>query len=119
MYYFVGTITVTLTLIGIVPRSAWTQSPGRSPLSGVPGLQGPFGQAMAQGEQTLGRGDFSAAQSQFETAVRLNPSDPRPTFYLGEIAREQSHWPAAEGHFRSAIRLSPRMAEAHANLGMV
>lgn len=86
--------------------------PGRNPAAATP-----FELAIARGDQALRRGDYATAQQQFEAAARLNPTDPRPPFYLGEVALRQQQWPAAEARFREAIRRNPRMAEAHADLG--
>lgn len=69
------------------------------------------------GEVMLRAGDADGARARFEAARRLDARDPRPVFYLGEVARQRAQWAEAEGLFREAIRLRPAMAEAHAELG--
>lgn len=69
------------------------------------------------GDGLLQQGDFTAALGHFDRARQLDPRDPRPVFYQGEVAFRQARFTDAERLFRAAIALRPTMAEAHAELG--
>ncbi len=71
------------------------------------------------GEALLRQGDTAGATARFEAARRLDPRDPRPPYYLGEVSRRAERWTEAEALFREAVRLRATMAEAHASLGAV
>lgn len=107
---------------------AWSAStpaahaqPGRLPIPirGQPRDPTPAEREFSAGDALLQRGDLAGARTRFEAARRLDPRDPRPVFYLGEVARRQEQWADAERLFRDAITLRPTMAEAHAQLGAV
>lgn len=106
-----------------LPASASAQ-PGRFPIA-LPGRLGggaaptPAEREFSAGEGLLRQGDTAGARARFEAARRLDPRDPRPAYYLGEVSRRAERWAEAEGFFRDAIRLRATMAEAHASLGAV
>ncbi len=116
-----ATLTIMLALLGAAAPARAQVGLGRIPfpLPGQNRQATPFELAIGRGDQALRRGDFATARTEIDAAARLNPNDPRPPFYLGEIEFRQGHFAAAEAPLRNAIRLNPRMAEAHAELGNV
>ena len=55
----------------------------------------------------------------FQTAARLDKSDPEAINNIGVVLLEQRQFEAAERFFRKAVSLSPKYAEANFNLGVV
>jgi tetratricopeptide (TPR) repeat protein len=63
--------------------------------------------------------NFEAATLEFETVLRLNPSDAIAHFELGFALAEQDRGAEAASQLEEAARLQPDMAEAYAELGRV
>jgi tetratricopeptide (TPR) repeat protein len=108
-------LLLTLTPVYAQPRLP-IPVPGRFGSAAAPT---PAEREFTAGETLLRRGDLDAARTRFEAARGLDARDPRPVYYLGEVARQRALWPEAEARFREAMRLRPTMAEAHASLGAV
>jgi tetratricopeptide (TPR) repeat protein len=69
--------------------------------------------ASAQREQ----GDFAAAQSSYQEALRLNPQNVYALLGLGTVAGQQGDAASAERYYRQAILSAPDFAPAQLNLG--
>lgn len=65
----------------------------------------------------LDRGDFPAAEREFQTALRLRPDYPFALSNLGVLRVRQGRPAEAVPWFERAIRLDPTYADAYANLG--
>ena len=51
--------------------------------------------------------DFKAAYEAFLQAAIFNPSDPRPTFYIGQLRLKERKYPLAEKQFKKVLDLNP------------
>lgn len=106
---------LAVTLLG---ASALAQPPRLPiPIRGMTAEPTAAEREFSAGDALLQRGEFTAARARFEAARRLDPRDPRPVFYLGEVAFREARYAEAEPLFREAVRLRATMAEAHAELG--
>jgi len=63
------------------------------------------------------RGDFAAAEREWQEALRLAPDNPQIPYELGVIYAKQNRLDEAVKLFELSIRLAPGQAEAHLNLG--
>jgi tetratricopeptide (TPR) repeat protein len=71
------------------------------------------------GKTLLWTGDVAGAQSEFQKAVQLDPSDPEPHLSLGEIQKNQKNYDAALEEFRTAERLDESSSKAHKDIGEI
>ncbi|TLY49542.1 MAG: tetratricopeptide repeat protein [Gammaproteobacteria bacterium] len=63
-------------------------------------------------------GQLSLAQSHYQRAAKLDPSNASTWHLLGVCALQGGNLPVAAKHLRACIKLSPGFAEAHNNLGV-
>ena len=63
-------------------------------------------------------GQLGLAQSHYQRAAKLDPSNASTWHLLGVCALQGGNLPMAAKHLRACIRLSPGFAEAHNNLGV-
>lgn len=54
----------------------------------------------------LKRGNFTTAQSYFETALKIDPSDADYHYYLGRVFEEMEEWPKALEQYSETYRLN-------------
>jgi tetratricopeptide (TPR) repeat protein len=59
---------------------------------------------VAYGENQL---DLGKAEASLQEAMKLQPQDPRPFFYLGRCYALEQHWEKAADAYRSVIKLTP------------
>jgi Tfp pilus assembly protein PilF len=72
------------------------------------------------GDQAYRRGDLSGAQTQYERAVKLNPTLGDDVFLkLGLIASETEDTEMASVYFRRAVEFNPENEEAQAKLAEI
>ncbi|HEY7306052.1 MAG TPA: tetratricopeptide repeat protein [Bryobacteraceae bacterium] len=55
---------------------------------------------------------FDDAKKEFEAELAVDPNNAGAEYVLGEMAREQDHWPDAIQHFGKAVRLDGNFADA-------
>ena len=55
---------------------------------------------------------FEDAKKEFEAELTLDPNNAGAEYVLGEMAREQDHWPEAIQHFGKAVQLDGNFADA-------
>lgn len=55
---------------------------------------------------------FKDATKEFEAELAIDPSNAGAEYVLGEMAREQNHWPEAIQHFGKAAQLDGNFADA-------
>lgn len=60
---------------------------------------------------------FEAAKKEFEAELAIDPNNAGAEYVLGEMAREQDHWPEAIQHFGKAVQLDGNFADALIGLG--
>lgn len=60
---------------------------------------------------------FDDAKKELEAELAINPKNPGAEYVLGEIARQQDHWPEAIEHFGKAAQLDTTFADALIGLG--
>jgi tetratricopeptide (TPR) repeat protein len=70
------------------------------------------------GQVLMQLGDAVAAEQQFETAKRLNPTADGPYNVWGTFLYQLGRRGEAKAHFRKAIALRPENSNAHRNLGI-
>lgn len=63
--------------------------------------------------------DHDAAQKEAESALRLAPESPQPSYILGLIARTQNRVEEATAHFRRVLEIDARDVGANVNLGQL
>ena len=63
-------------------------------------------------------GQLSLAQSHYQRAAKLDPSNPNTWHMLGVCALQSDNLALAAKHLRTCIKTSPGFAEAHNNLGV-
>ncbi len=73
-------------------------------------------QALGAYERLVSR-DFKRGLEQYETALRLAPSDASAVRAMALVEQNLGHWEAAVEHFRQAERLDPRAANNLSGLG--
>jgi tetratricopeptide (TPR) repeat protein len=59
---------------------------------------------VAYGENQL---DLAKAEASLQEAMKLQPQDPRPFFYLGRCYALEQHWEKAANAYRSVIKRTP------------
>ncbi|MGI8821002.1 MAG: tetratricopeptide repeat protein [Chthoniobacterales bacterium] len=69
------------------------------------------------GQALYDSGDGSAAVAEYETALQIDPAQPRAHSALGVTLLELGQSDASIFHLNQALRLAPAFAEAHYNLG--
>lgn len=69
------------------------------------------------GEILARRGDTSGARALFERLAVLDPDDPRPWFYLGQLDELHLMPDAAVEHYRRSLAADPAQADARLALG--
>jgi tetratricopeptide (TPR) repeat protein len=74
---------------------------------------------MAAGDQAVKANKLPEAEADYQSAVNVAPSDPRPHVALGKVYLLEQKSDPAELEFMKALDLSPRSASAHAALGDV
>lgn len=74
---------------------------------------------LQQGIAKQRTGQFSAAQSHYQRAAKLDPANPQTWHLLGVCALQAGNLALAAKHFRSSLERNPRSAETHNNLGVV
>jgi tetratricopeptide (TPR) repeat protein len=55
---------------------------------------------------------FDDAKKEFEAELAVDPNNAGAEYVLGEMAREQDHWPDAIQHFGKAVQLDGNFADA-------
>jgi len=55
---------------------------------------------------------FQEAKKEFEAELVIDPNNAGAEYVLGEMAREQDHWPEAIQHFGKAVQLDGNFADA-------
>jgi tetratricopeptide (TPR) repeat protein len=55
---------------------------------------------------------FEDAKKEFEAELAVDPNNAGAEYVLGEMAREQDHWPDAIQHFGKAVQLDGNFADA-------
>ena len=70
------------------------------------------------GTALLSAGRVDEAQASLEESKRLRPDDPRPHFYLGNIALLRNEEEEARAHYREAIARDPDWTEPLDNLAL-
>jgi tetratricopeptide (TPR) repeat protein len=60
---------------------------------------------------------FRDAEKEFEAELAIDPNNAGAEYVLGEMAREQNHWPEAIQHFGKAAQLDGSFADALIGLG--
>lgn len=68
------------------------------------------------GTAHAGRGEFDKAVQEFQTAVRLNPSDLRTRLNLGTAYRDQGKFGEAIQEFNTILMISPEEPDVHYQL---
>ena len=79
--------------------------------------------AAASGWAALGaakkkKGDVPGAKSAYETAVKLDPSDYKTLYNLGNIQKDASQFDDAIATYRKSIAANPKYIEAYYNLAI-
>lgn len=76
---------------------------------------------LKKGMGLVGRGDLEGAKAAFRSATRhrLDRLDPRPLFYLGNVAALERDYAAAAERYRKALALDPDFRPAAENLKKV
>jgi tetratricopeptide (TPR) repeat protein len=64
-------------------------------------------------------GDFKGAYEAFLQAAILNPSDPQPTFYIGQLRLREKKYSLAKEQFRRVLDLNKLYPKAHYFLGRI
>ena len=76
-------------------------------------------QLVAEGATALERNDLTAARSQFQHALELNPKDVAAHTYLGILADRAGDLTEAERNFAAAVLADPISPSAHNNHGAI
>jgi tetratricopeptide (TPR) repeat protein len=69
------------------------------------------------GDIFLQKGDVAQAQAHFETAIKINPTDPLSHYNLGAVFSRKEDIDAAVAQFQKALQINPGFVLAHVNLG--
>jgi tetratricopeptide (TPR) repeat protein len=75
--------------------------------------------AWEQGQSAIEHHDFVGAKRAFGTAVKLNPNDPAPWFFLGVSCSELNQTDEAIAALEKAHHLAPGRSEVDFNLGLL
>jgi len=95
-------------------------SSGRAPTATPGGTEGPVASStsddVTRGTAAIKAGDWTAARSAFESAIKKNPKQADAHYYLGLVMDKTGDKGAAEKNYKAAIELSPDLQEAAENL---
>ena len=73
----------------------------------------------SRGRAQWSRGNSAEALASFRNAVRDDPADDTPHYYLGLMYRSRNQLAEARTEFETSVHLNPRNAKAQANLGII
>ena len=116
-------ITQTLLITAFVPSAAdHDAEPATShspPAAAKPASRKPLEVLFRQAEESVARGDYAAAITQYQDSIQLRPRHAEARNKLGVVLLRQGRNADAEEQFRQAIVRQPNHVEAHVNLGVV
>ena len=115
-------ITQTLLITAFVPSAAdHDADPATShspPAAAKPASRKPPEALFRQAEESVARGDYAAAITQYQDSIQLRPRHAEARNKLGVALLRQGRNAEAEEQFRQAIVRQPNHVEAHVNLGV-
>jgi Skp family chaperone for outer membrane proteins len=91
-----------LAVAPLIPRTSYGQSDARSDARAKAEAQ-----VKSTASQLAADKDLHAASEGFQKAHELDPSDPKPLFYMGAIAFRQEDWAAAVKSYEAYLQLDP------------
>ena len=115
-------ITQTLLITAFVPSADHDAEPATShspPAAAKPASRKPPEALFRQAEESVARGDYAAAITQYQDSIQLRPRHAEARNKLGVALLRQGRNADAEEQFRQAIVRQPNHVEAHVNLGVV
>lgn len=99
------------------PSSATaTAEPSGEPRSAEAQVAAPTGPEAAAGLKAFQAGDMNGAKTNFEAAVKKNPSDGDALYYLGLVAERAGDKKVAEEKYVEALKHKPELENASINL---
>lgn len=81
----------------------------------LPGIHYRIGRLILSKPETVTT--FDNAKKEFEAELAIDPNNAGAEYVLGEIARQQDHWPEAIRHFGKAVQLDGNFPDALIGLG--
>ena len=103
--------TILRNAVWADPVALWQESVDLAPFHYRPRL--------LLGEALQDAGRRNQALEQYETAIRLRPTDPMGYLKVGQCLAEIGQWPEAREHFLKAIAIDPLNGSARASLAVL